>query len=78
MDTLEEIQKIIAANLGVPPTSVHSETKTSELADWDSTRHLLIVMDIEQKFGFKFGLEEIAGLDSVQKIMRAIEKKVPS
>ena len=76
MNTLFEIQEIIGANLGVPPANIRLETSTSDWQDWDSTRHLLIVMDIEQKFGFKFGLEEIAGLDSVDKIMKAVEKRV--
>jgi acyl carrier protein len=76
VDTFKEIQKIIALNLGAPSASIHSESKASDLPDWDSLRHLLIVMDIEQTFGFKFVMEEIAGLDSVEKIQQAVEKRV--
>jgi acyl carrier protein len=76
VDTFKEVQRIIAANVGVSPASIHTESKASDLPDWDSLHHLLIVMDIEQTFGFKFAMEEIAGLDSVGKIVRTVEKKV--
>ena len=75
MDTFEEIQKIVATNLGVSQASVRPESTTSDLPEWDSLNHLLIVMDIEKAFQFKFVLEEIAGLDSVEKILKAVEKR---
>ena len=78
MNTLMELQEIIAANLGIPAASVHSGSRTSDLPGWDSLRHLSIVMDIEQKFGFKFAMEEIGGLDSVDKILKAVETRVVS
>jgi acyl carrier protein len=76
MDTFREIQELVGAILGVPPASIQPDMKASDSGDWDSTRHLLIVMEIEHKFGFKFALEEIASLDSVGKILTAVESKV--
>lgn len=72
MDSSKEIQKIIATNLGVPTGAVTGESKASDFADWDSLRHLLIVIDIEQAFALKFDLAEIAGLDSVEKIGKSV------
>lgn len=75
MDTFGEVQQLIASNLDVSPTSVHAESKASEFSAWDSVRHLVLIMDIEQKFELKFSLEEIAELDSVEKIVKAIKKR---
>jgi len=75
VDTFKEIQRIIAANLGAPAASIQPGSQTSDLPEWDSLRHLLIVMDIEETFGLKFALEEIGGLDSVEKIQKAVEKR---
>lgn len=36
----------------------------------------LFIMEIEETFGFKFALEEIAELDSVEKILRAVQKRL--
>jgi acyl carrier protein len=76
VDTFEEIQKIISANLDVPAASVGPDSKATDFAAWDSVNHLVLVMDIEQRFGFKFALEEIGELNSVDKIMRAVGEKV--
>lgn len=76
MDTLKELQQIIAAILGVPAASVHSESGASDFSEWDSVHHLLLMLEIEEKFGFKLALEEIPELDTVGKIMKAVQKRV--
>jgi len=73
---ISEIPQIIAANLGVPAVHVRPESKASDFSEWDSLRHLLLVMEIEEKFGFKFALEEIARMDSVDKIVAAVQKRI--
>ena len=76
MDSLREIQQLIAANLDVPAASVHPESKASDFSEWDSVHHLIIVMELEQKFECKFSLDEIAEFDSVEKIVKAVQKRV--
>jgi acyl carrier protein len=78
VNNLEKIQNIVAANLGIPRTKVQPESKSSDFPEWDSLRHLVLVMDIEQAFGFKFALDEIAKLDSVEKILAAVQRRVPA
>jgi acyl carrier protein len=78
LDTLEKIQNIIAASLGAPRSNVQLGSKASDFPNWDSLRHLMLVMDIEHAFGFKFELAEIAQLDSVEKILTAVQKRVPA
>ena len=69
-------KQIIAANLGVPAVNVRPESMALDFSEWDSLRRLLLVMEIEEKFGFKFALEEIASLDSVDKIVAAVQKRI--
>ena len=76
MDTFEEIQKIISANLAVPAASIRRDSKASDFAAWDSVNHLVLLMEIEGELGLKFTMEEIAELGSVDKIICAIDKKV--
>jgi acyl carrier protein len=76
VDILQEIQGIIATTLAVPAAQVHAESKASDFSEWDSVHHLLLVMEIEQKFTFKVPLEEIAQLDSVDAILKAVQKRV--
>ena len=76
MDTFEQIQKIISANLDVPAASVRPDSKASDFAAWDSVHHLVLIMEIEREFGLKLTMDEIAELSSVDKIISAIGKKV--
>ena len=78
VDTVEKIQKIIANSLGIPPDRIHAETKAEDVAEWDSLHHFMIVMEIEETFGFKFSLQELPELDSVESIVRAIQRRVPA
>ena len=75
MDKLKEIQKIISDKLGIPPESVRLDSKAADLQGWDSVNHIMIITDIEDTFDFKFGLEEIAEMNSVQKLLKAVEAK---
>jgi acyl carrier protein len=76
VDTFEEIRTIISANLNVPADKIHPDSKASDFSEWDSLRHLVLVMDIEQKFDVKFSFAEIAGFDSVEKIVSIIQERV--
>ena len=76
MDTFREIQRILSANLNVPPASVRLDSKASDFAAWDSLHHLVLVMEIERELGLKFTMDEIAELSSVERIMKAVAQKV--
>jgi acyl carrier protein len=78
VDRLKEIQRIIADKLGITPESVRLESKASDLQGWDSVNHIMIITDIEDTFDFKFGLEEIGEMNSVQKLLQAVESKSAS
>ena len=75
MDNFEVIQKIISSHLNVPLASVRPDSKASDFAEWDSIHHLVLVMDIERELGLKFTMEEISELGSVDKILKAVEKR---
>ena len=78
MDTVGQVKNILASGLGASSAAVHSESKASDFPEWDSLRHLELMMDIEHAFKVKFTLEEIAKMDSVEKIVAALQEKVPS
>ena len=75
MDTFEEIRKVISTNLNVPLATISAHSKASDFAEWDSIHHLVLVMEVEQTFGFNFSLTEIAEFDSVERIVKAVEKR---
>jgi acyl carrier protein len=75
VDTFKRVQAIIADKLGVSPETVRVGSKASDLREWDSVNHIMIISDIEEAFDFKFRLEEIAEMDSVPKLVQAIDSR---
>jgi len=75
MKTFEKIQTVIAEKLGVAPETIRPESTAADLQGWDSVNHIMIIIDIEEAFDFKFRLEEIGEMDSVQKLVRAVEER---
>jgi acyl carrier protein len=75
VDTFKEIQTIIADKLDIPPGTIRLESKAVDLNGWDSVNHIMIIIGVEEAFNFKFRLEEIGEMDSVQKLLRAVETR---
>ena len=51
-------------------------SRAEDLAEWDSLHHFMIVMEIEESFKFKFQLQELGDLNSVDKFVQAVERRV--
>jgi acyl carrier protein len=76
MDTFLEVQKVVSAVMEVPAETILPQSKAENVGTWDSVHHLILVMELEQKFGIKFDMEEVAELNSIDKIVAAIGKRV--
>ena len=54
---------------------VRPETSAKDLDDWDSLRHIELLVAIEQEFGVRFNTGEVAGLQNVGDMVRLIEAR---
>lgn len=55
---------------------ITEETKNSNLTDWDSLQHIVLIMSIEKQFDIKFTSEETTKLLDVKSIIDSIELKI--
>jgi acyl carrier protein len=55
--------------------SVSDDDSMQTIKNWDSLRHLNLVMALEEQFGINFDPEEIPELNSVRTISAAISKR---
>jgi acyl carrier protein len=51
------------------------ETTAQDIEGWDSLTHMVLINDIEQKFGVRFSFRDIARLKNVGDICRTIRSK---
>ncbi len=72
---LEKIQSAFSEVFGVDSSIVTTETTINNLKEWDSLKHLQMIMKLESNFGVKFEMGEIAQMDSVQKIIEVLDSK---
>ncbi|MFA6236637.1 MAG: acyl carrier protein [Bacteriovorax sp.] len=70
-----DINYILCEVFDVDPSQVTLTTSKDDLDEWDSMKQLELITALEKKFSIKFTMDEMISIDSVPKIMEAIEKR---
>jgi len=73
MENAERIRLIVSDVLEVDAGKIHAESHQADIAEWDSLAQLRIVTALEQEFGVKPTMREIAELTSIPAITRYLE-----
>ncbi|MFY9151269.1 MAG: acyl carrier protein [Prolixibacteraceae bacterium] len=55
---------------------ITEETVSSDVENWDSMNHVMLISTIENEFQVKFDILEIIELDSIRGFIGLIEKKL--
>jgi len=64
MIEMEEFLKVIKEVLG--RDDITEETQIKDVEEWDSLKHLQIIMEIEDKFKVRIPLEKVGEISSVK------------
>ncbi len=65
---MNTIHKLIANILKLPEASVSNDTSMENTPEWDSLKHIEIIVAIEQELGIELTGDEIADMVSVKAI----------
>ncbi len=71
----EKIIEIMSEVFEVAVSEFPSEIKQENIDEWDSLRHLSLIVELEDVFDKSFEPEEISEMTSMDKIIEMIEKK---
>ncbi|MBF6592082.1 MAG: acyl carrier protein [Ktedonobacterales bacterium] len=74
----ERVRAIVAETFGLDPFEVTDATSARTVPAWTSLGQLRLIATLEQTYGFKFTLDEMAALDSVVNIERILVARLPS
>lgn len=58
------LRGVMSAVFGIDATAIAPAASSSTIAEWDSVRHLQLMMALEDEFGIQFEAEELASLRS--------------
>jgi acyl carrier protein len=77
MNQLELEAKVLSVLNSVLHLDLQSGCRPSrqDLPNWDSLKHIEIIFGLEEELGLEFTEDELAGMDSLEKIMAAAQGK---
>jgi acyl carrier protein len=67
-----KLADIVATTLDLPPDAVTDGLSSETSENWDSVRHLTLVLAVEDAFGITFDEAEIPELTSFAALLRAV------
>ncbi len=70
----EDIKRVMADIFGVDVQTVNENSSIDTLPDWDSLRHLNLILALEEKFQISFSEEETIEILNYKLIKIALEK----
>jgi acyl carrier protein len=72
------VRQVMAAMLAVGEDQIGEQTLQSTTADWDSLRHMNLVLALEEEFEIRFGDDEVNELLGFRAICHAISSRKTS
>ncbi len=72
----ERVYEVLSSILRVPLGELDATSSPDTIANWDSLRHLQVVLALEETFGIQFSVEEIEAMQSPAVISAIVETRV--
>jgi Acyl carrier protein len=72
-DVEKRVQLVLEDVLDIAPGRIGGETAREDVPEWDSLAHLRLVTALEEEFGVRFTMTEIAELRSVADIIQYLK-----
>lgn len=71
--TQERVIQVISKVMNVPTTKLNADSSPESVEQWESMKHIHLVLALEEEFDVQFDDEQIAELQSVKLIVAALE-----
>ncbi len=71
----EKIRQTMASVFMCEPTQINENTSQDTLPEWDSLRHMNLIVALEEDFGITFTEDEMVEMLSYKLICDAIRRK---
>ena len=74
-DTTQQVVRIVAEVVGLPPEGVASDASMDSVPNWDSLAQLTICMEFQERFGIEMDLDAIANATSVAGLVALVPQR---
>ena len=77
-EVIQTLTLIFRDTFGNPTLDLRDNLTANDVENWDSLTHMLLITNIENKFGFKFRLKDLNKMKQVGDMITLIESKFES
>ena len=70
-----DLYTVVASTLKIDPSMLSEESNAKNTPNWDSLRHIELMMSVESFFGVPFTLAEIAGMQNLGDMQALLKDK---
>lgn len=71
----DEILEIVSHVMNVSKEQLNDDSSPNTIVNWDSMKHMNLILALEEKFAVSFSNDEIVYMLSVKKIIETLSKK---
>ena len=71
-DLGQRLREVMSAVFGIDPTVIAGDASSATIAEWDSVRHLQLMLALEEEFNVQFDAEELVSLRTVPLIIQRL------
>ena len=72
-----QVRALLSQVMDVAPDSIGSSFDQASCDSWSSLTHLMLISELESRFGVSFSNQEITELTSYDRIVDAIARRAP-
>lgn len=76
MDVLSTMTAVFRRVFDDESIKLADEITAQDIPGWDSLTHINLIIEIEDEFGLKFTVDDIAGLKNVGEMVAMVERKL--
>jgi acyl carrier protein len=75
--TTDAFNQLVSDVLDLNTDSIDLNLKPGDVENWDSQKHVLLLMAAEESFGVAFSDQEMISVGSLQDLYDLIQRKLP-
>jgi acyl carrier protein len=75
-EILQELQAVFRDGFDDDDLVLTPQTTAADVPGWDSLRHVMLMVAVEQRFGVRFSVQELPELKSVGDLVELIAAKL--
>ncbi len=75
-ETIHMLDEVFQKVLDDPSIKLTASTTAEDVEGWDSLNHIIIIVEIERRFGIKFQAAEMEELKNVGELADLIDRRI--